>query len=102
MGEVLSQAAGITVELDVDQLSERLGGQVSKQVTEGLAALFPREAGEFWAALCEQAYRERRRVASMVDLTCPHRDRCPYQPDALEEASPECQVGTGMRRTRAK
>jgi len=94
MGEVLSQAAGITVELDVDQLSERLGGQVSKQVTEGLAALFPREASEFWAALCEQAYRERRRVASMVDLTCSQQNGCPYRPDPPRDAGPERHVGT--------
>jgi hypothetical protein len=79
MTEVLGHAAGIRVELDV----ERLGGLISKQVAEQLAGLFPSEAGEFWAALCEQAYRERRRVAAMLDLTCPHQDQCPRKPDVL-------------------
>jgi len=79
MVEVLGQAAGIRVELDV----ERLGGLISKQVAEQLAGLFPTEAAEFWAALCDQAYRERRRVAAMLDLTCPHQDQCPNKPDVL-------------------
>jgi hypothetical protein len=79
MTEVLGQAAGIRVELDV----ERLGVLISKQVAEQLAGLFPSEAAEFWAALCEQAYRERRRVAAMLDLTCPHQDQCPNKPDVL-------------------
>jgi hypothetical protein len=79
MNEVLGQAAGIKVELDV----ERLGVLISKQVAEQLAGLFPAEAAEFWAALCDQAYRERRRVASMLDLTCPHQDQCPHKPDVL-------------------
>ena len=79
MAEVLGEAAGIRVELDV----ERLGVLISKQVAEQLAGLFPSEAGEFWAALCDQAYRERRRVAAMLDLTCPHQDQCPNKPDVL-------------------
>jgi hypothetical protein len=79
MAEVLGQAAGIRVELDV----ERLGVLISKHVAEQLAGLFPSEAGEFWAALCDQAYRERRRVAAMLDLTCPHQDQCPNKPDVL-------------------
>jgi hypothetical protein len=40
MTEVLGQAAGIRVELDV----ERLGVVISKQVAEQLAGLFPSEA----------------------------------------------------------
>jgi hypothetical protein len=79
MTEVLGQAAGIRVELDV----ERLGVLISKQVAEQLAGLFPSEAAEFWAALCDQAYRERKRVAAMLDLTCPHQDQCPNKPDVL-------------------
>lgn len=79
MAEVLGRAAGITVELDV----ERLGVLISKQVAEQLARLFPRDAAEFWAALCDQAYREHRRVAAMLDLTCPHQDQCPNKPDVL-------------------
>jgi hypothetical protein len=79
MTEVLGQAAGIRVELDV----ERLGVLISKQVAEQLAGLFPAEAAEFWAALCDQAYRERKRVAAMLDLTCPHQDQCPNKPDVL-------------------
>jgi hypothetical protein len=79
MAEVLGQAAGIRVELDV----ERLGVLISKQVAEQLAGLFPGEAAEFWAALCDQAYRERKRVAAMLDLTCPHQDQCPNKPDVL-------------------
>jgi hypothetical protein len=75
----VGQAAGIRVELDV----ERLGVLISKQVAEQLAGLFPAEAAEFWAALCDQAYRERRRVAAMLDLTCPHQDQCPNKPDVL-------------------
>lgn len=89
MTEVLSQAAGITVELDVD----RLGEQVGKQVAEHLATLFPSEAAEFWAALCNQAYRERRRVASMLDLTCPHQDQCPNKPDILAGIRFEGELG---------
>lgn len=79
MTEVLGQAAGVTVELDVD----RLGEQIGKQVAGHLAALFPSEAAEFWAALCNQAYRERQRVATMLDLTCPHPDQCPNKPEIL-------------------
>lgn len=79
MNVEVGQAAGITVELDVD----RLGSLISKQVAEQLAGLFPSEAAEFWAALCDQAYRERRRVAAMLDLTCPHQDQCPHRPDVL-------------------
>jgi hypothetical protein len=79
MAEVLGEAAGIRVELDV----ERLGVLISKQVAEQLAGLFPGEAAEFWAALCDQAYRERQRVAAMLDLTCPHQDQCPNKPDVL-------------------
>jgi hypothetical protein len=83
MTEVLGQAAGIRVELDVERLGEQLSERVSKQVAEHLAGLFPSEAAEFWAALCDQAYRERRRVAAMLDLTCPHQDQCPNKPDVL-------------------
>jgi hypothetical protein len=73
------RGSGITVELDVEQF----GTLVARQVAEHLAGMFPTEAGEFWAALCEQAYRERRRVAAMLDLTCPHPQQCPHVPDIL-------------------
>jgi hypothetical protein len=72
----LSQA-GIRVELDVN----RLGDQIAKRVAEHLAHLFPQDATDFWVALCEQAHRERQRVAAIVDLTCPQKGRCPYRPD---------------------
>jgi hypothetical protein len=55
----LSQA-GIRVELDVN----RLGEQIAKRVAEHLAHLFPQDATDFWVALCEQAHRERQRVAA--------------------------------------
>lgn len=79
MTEVPGQAAGIKIELDVERLSDL----VSKRVAERLAGLFPSDVAEFWAALCDQAYRERRRVAAMLDLTCPHQEQCPYKPDVL-------------------
>jgi hypothetical protein len=71
---VANEAAGIRVELDVD----RLGAQVAQLVAQHLACLFPDSPAEFWAALCEQASRERERVAAMLDLTCTHREGCPY------------------------
>lgn len=69
--------AGIRVELDVD----RLGEQIARRVAEHLAHLFPQDATDFWVALCEQARRERQRVAAVVDLTCSQKGRCPYRPD---------------------
>jgi hypothetical protein len=69
--------AGIRVELDVN----RLGEQIAKRVAEHLAHLFPQDATDFWVALCEQARRERQRVAAIVDLTCPQKGQCPYRPD---------------------
>jgi hypothetical protein len=70
----LSQA-GIRVELDVN----RLGEQIARRVAEHLAHLFPQDATDFWVALCEQARRERQRVAAVVDLTCSQKGRCPYR-----------------------
>jgi hypothetical protein len=83
--EVVGRATGVTVELDV----ERFGALVSTEVAAQLAALFPRDPAEFWAALCTQAHREQQRVAAMVDITCPHRDQCPYKLDILAG------IGTG-------
>jgi hypothetical protein len=77
--ETVGGLPGITVEVDV----QRLGQLVSKQVAAQLAALFPRDTAEFWAALCTQAHREQQRVAAMVDITCPHKDACPYKLDIL-------------------
>jgi hypothetical protein len=51
VSEVLGQAAGIRVELDV----ERLGVLISKQVAEQLAGLFPSEAAAI-AALPARAW----------------------------------------------
>jgi hypothetical protein len=69
--------AGIRVELDVN----RLGEQIARRVAEHLAHLFPQDATDFWVALCEQARRERQRVAAVVDLTCSQMGRCPYRPE---------------------
>lgn len=79
MTEVVGRAAGVTVELDVT----RLGRLVSREVAAQLAALFPSDTAEFWALLCTQAHREQQRIAAMVDITCPHKDRCPYKLDIL-------------------
>lgn len=83
MGIELSRGAGIRVELDVERLREELSEHVAKRVAEQLAQLFPSEPAEFWAALCDQAYQERRRVAAMLDLTCPHQDQCPHRAHVL-------------------
>jgi hypothetical protein len=72
----LSQG-GIRVELDVN----RLGEQIARRVAEHLAHLFPQDATDFWVALCEQARRERERVAAVVDLACSQKGRCPYRPE---------------------
>jgi hypothetical protein len=79
MTEVVNQAAGIKVELDVVQL----GQQVARDVAQHLAYLFPADAAEFWGVLAEQAYRERQRVAAMLDLVCSHGDGCPYKSSML-------------------
>lgn len=79
MIEVVSQAPELTVELDVHELGKLVGREVAAQ----LAALFPRDTAELWAALCTQAHREQQRVAAMVDITCPHKDQCPYKLDIL-------------------
>lgn len=76
---MIQEARGITVELDVD----RLGEQVANRVAERLSNLFPADAADFWRALCDQAYRERRRVAGMLDLVCPHQDQCPHRSDVV-------------------
>jgi hypothetical protein len=70
---------GITVELDTERLSQLM----SKEVAAQLAALFPRDTADLWAALCTQAHREQQRIAAMVDITCPHKDQCPYKLDIL-------------------
>lgn len=79
MTDVVQQAGGIKVELDAIQL----GQQVARDVAQHLAHLFPSDAAEFWGVLAEQAYRERRRVAAMLDLVCSHGDGCPYKSSAL-------------------
>jgi hypothetical protein len=95
VGALVSEATSIKLELDVD----RLGEQIAKQVAEHLARLFPQDAAEFWAALCDQAYRERQRVAALLDITCPHKDRCPHKPDILAgirlEGEPRDRSGDG-------
>jgi hypothetical protein len=73
--------AGIRVELEISRLAEL----VAKGVAERLAGLFPQDVAEFWAALCDQAYRERQRMSAMLDLTCPREGKCPYRPDILGE-----------------
>jgi hypothetical protein len=95
--ETVGGVPGITVEVDVQRLSQLM----SKEVAAQLAALFPRDTAEFWAALCTQAHREQQRVAAMVDVTCPHRDQCPYKLDILAgiqaggEPSEPADSGTG-------
>lgn len=76
---MISEAAAIKVELDVEEVSEKIG----ERVAERLAEMFPSEAAEFWAALCEQAYRERKRIAAMLDLVCCHPEKCPRRIDLL-------------------
>jgi hypothetical protein len=70
---------GITIEVDVERLSRLMSQEVAVQ----LAALFPKDTAELWAALCTQAHREQQRIAAMVDITCPHKDQCPYKLDIL-------------------
>jgi hypothetical protein len=77
--ETVGGLPGITVELD----TERLSRLMSREVAAQLAALLPRDTAELWAALCQQAHREQQRVAAMVDITCPHKDQCPYKLDIL-------------------
>jgi hypothetical protein len=84
MSEVVSHAGGIKVELDV----KRLGEDVAREVLGQLASLFPTDAAEFWGALAEQAYRERRRVAAMLDPACSRGDVCPYRAEAVAAAGP--------------
>jgi hypothetical protein len=84
MSEVVSHAGGIKVELDV----QRLGQDVAREVLGQLASVFPTDAAEFWGALAEQAYRERRRVAAMLDLACSRRDGCPYRAEVVAAAGP--------------
>jgi hypothetical protein len=81
--------AGIRVELEIDRLAEL----VAKGVAERLAGLFPQDAAEFWAALCDQAYRERQRMSALLDLTCPHEDQCPYRRDILADVRLENRRG---------
>jgi hypothetical protein len=81
--------AGIKVELEID----RLGELVATRVAERLAGLFPQDTAEFWAALCDQAYRERQRMSALLDLTCPHEDQCPYRPDFLAHVQLENRRG---------
>jgi hypothetical protein len=97
---VANEAAGIRVELDVD----RLGAQIAQLVAQHLTCLFPDSPAEFWAALCEQASRERQRVAAMLDLTCTHREGCPYGSRILAgvrlEGVPDESSGSDAKRSR--
>lgn len=79
MSEVVKQAGGVKVELDVVQF----GQEVAREVAQHLAYLFPADAAEFWRVLAEQASRERQRVAAMLDVVCSHGDGCPYKSSVL-------------------
>lgn len=76
---VSPDATAVKIELDADLLSY----QIAEQVAERLASLFPSEAAEFWSALCDQAYRERHRLAGLINLHCSNQDQCPHLADVL-------------------
>lgn len=70
----------IKVDLDIDEF----GDQVAKRVSAYLIRLFPQEPAEFWAALCDQAYQERQRLAAMADLVCMGEQECPFKQDMVD------------------